>query len=57
MNSYILNTKDLKEIAESIEKLLYKQKLKQFSYDPSYKPQKTEIPVEILKKALNKHKL
>ena len=57
MNNYFLNTKNIEEIAKDLEIAIYKQKLKQFSYDKSYTPQKQEIPLNCLKKVLNKYKL
>lgn len=56
MNTYILNTKELQKFATALENAIYKQKLKHFSYDPTYTPNKTEIPVECIKKALKEYK-
>lgn len=57
MNTYILTTKDLNNLVKDIENAIYKQKLKQFSYDKSYTPNKTEIPLNCIKIALKKYKL
>jgi DNA-binding NtrC family response regulator len=57
MNVYILNTKDLEEFVKTLENAIYKHKLKQFSYDKTYTPQKQEIPLNCLKTALKQYKL
>jgi DNA-binding NtrC family response regulator len=57
MNTYILTTKDLEEVVKTLENAIYKQKLKQFSYDKAYTPNKTEIPLNCLKTALKQYKV
>jgi hypothetical protein len=57
MNVYILNTKDLEDFVKTLENAIYKHKLKQFSYDKTYTPQKQEIPLNCLKTALKQYKL
>lgn len=54
---YIITTKQLEEIKTKLETEIYKQKLKQFEYDKSYTPSKTEIPLKSLKTALKEYKV
>ncbi len=57
MITYFFTTKDLEEFVKTLENAIYKQKLKQFDYDKTYTPQKTEIPLNCLKTALKQYKL